>query len=137
MNCVSSGLPPSVLMNTGLSRPKRSRSASTAAGLRRGSCIPDFAGSPGRIRNRKKLKVTTTAIVTNAQAIFRARNAPRPLIVLPLRSARAERRNDARPASAYSVGRSTVRLDRSSSPRVGSSSIQPVNVSVRHTSIVG
>ena len=55
----------------------------------------------------------------------------------PLRSARAERRNDARPASAYSVGRSTVRLDGSSSPRVGSSSIQPVNVSVRHASIVG
>jgi CubicO group peptidase (beta-lactamase class C family) len=44
----------------------------TASALSLGSRTPALAGSPGRTRNRKKLKVMTTRMVTTDQAIFLA-----------------------------------------------------------------
>jgi len=39
--------------------------------------IPALAGSPGSTRKRKKLKVTTTKIVTTAQRALRRNSEPR------------------------------------------------------------
>src|SRR3954470_18916165 len=58
---------------TGLSRPKTSRSCAIASGVRWPERAYSWIGSPGRTRNSRKLNVTTARSVPTSCSTFRRR----------------------------------------------------------------